>query len=125
MAANQINFSFFTYVDDNAATWNKRGELDAAQNALDGSTVFTAGVRVWGRESRRFHTRKAVFTDSTTFRKKRVIVYTAAAFAALTGASTLAVNVPGNVAAVTYTLSEKIPERQPIAAAANHLADHT
>lgn len=124
MAANQINFQVFTYTDDNGAVWNKRGELDTAVNALDGSTALTAGARVWPARSRRYHTREALFGDPTTFRTKRVVVFTTAAFAALTGASTLAVNVPGNVAAVTYNLIAKIGEKQPIARATRQLADH-
>ncbi len=124
MAANQVNFQVFTYTDDNGAVWNKRGELDTAVNAIDGSTALTAGARVWPRRTRRYHTREVIFQDPTTFRTKRIVVYTAAAFAALTGASTLAVNVPGNTAAVTYNLSDKIPERQPVGKATRQLTDH-
>src|SRR6267142_1688361 len=124
MAANQTNFQVFSYTDDNAAVWNKRGELDAAVNGIDGSTVLTACKPVWPRASRRYHTRMAVFMDPTTFRTKRIIVYTPAAFAALTGASTLNVNVPGNVAAVAYNLVEKIAEKQPVAHSTRQLADH-
>jgi hypothetical protein len=124
MAANQTNFQIFSYTDDNAAVWNKRGELDASVNALDGSTVLTAGKPLWPRASARYHTRYAVFQDPTTFRTKRIVVYTPAAFAALTGASTLNVNVPGNVAAVSYTLIEKIAEKQPVAHSTRQLADH-
>jgi len=62
--------------------------------------------------------------DATTFRTLRITIYTAAAFAALTGASTVNVSVPGETAAVTYTLAEKIPEKQPVARATRQLADH-
>lgn len=124
MAANQSNFQVFTYTDDNGNVWNKRGEQEAAINAIDGSTALTAGARVWPNETRRFHTRKAVFFDPTTFRTKRIIVYTAAAFAAITGATTLNVNVPGETAAVAYSLSEKIAEKQPVGKSARQLADH-
>ena len=124
MAANQVNFQVFSYTDDNAAVWNKRGEMDTAVNAIDGSTTLTPGSPLWPAESRRYHTRKAIFQDPTTFRTKRIVVYTPAAFAALTGASTLAVNVPGNTAAVTYNLIEKIAEKQPVAHAARQLTDH-
>lgn len=123
MAADQRNYEMFTYVDDNATTWNKRGELDAALNAIDGSAAFTAAAPVW-IESPRKHTRKAVFADSTTFRTKKVTIYTAAAYAALTGASTLAVHVEGETATVTYTLIEKIGEKQPIARTTRKVADH-
>lgn len=124
MAANQRNFQMFTYTDNNANVWNKRGVLDAAINAIDGSSALTAGARVWPKRTRRYHTREAVFFDPTTFRTVRFPVYTAAAFAAITGASTLAVNVPGEVAAVTYNLSEKIDEKQPVGKATRQAADH-
>lgn len=124
MAANQRNFQVFTYTDDNGTVWNKRGELDTAVNAIDGSSALTAGAPVWPRASTRMHTRYAVFFDPTTFRTKRIIVYTAAAFAAITGATTLAVNVPGNAGAVTYSLSQKIGEKQPVAKSSRNLADH-
>lgn len=124
MVANQRNFQMFTYVDDNGATWNKRGVLDAAINAIDGSAALTAGARVWPHQTTRYHTRQAVFVDPTTFRTVKFTVYTAAAFAALTGASTVNVNVPGEVAAVAYTLAEKIPEKQPVAKATRQLVDH-
>jgi len=123
--ANQVNYQVFTYVDDNAVTWNKRGELDTAVNAIDGSAALTAGAPVWPRRTRRYHTREAVFQDPTTFRTKRIVVYTAAAFAAITGATTLAVSVPGNTGTVTYNLAEKIAEKQPVGKATRQLADHT
>lgn len=123
MAANQKNFEYFTYVDDNAASWNKRGWQDTAVNALDGSAALTSGARVW-IDSPRHTTRKAIFQDPVTFRTVKITIYTSAAFAALTGTSTLAVNVPGNTATVTYNLAQKIGEKQPIARAARQLTDH-
>ena len=124
MAANQRNFQVFTYTDNNGDTWNKRGPLDTAINAIDGSTALTAGVRVFPRRTKRTHTREAVFFDPTTFRTVRFPVYTAAAFAAITGATTLAVNVPGEVAAVIYSLAQKIDEKLPVARSTRQLADH-
>lgn len=124
MAANQRNYQVFTYVDENGVTWNKRGELDAAVNAIDGSAALTPGAPVWPHSSRRFHTRGAVFYDPTTFRTKRIVVYTHAAYVAITGATTLAVNVPGNAGAVAYSLSQKIDEKQPVGKTTRQLADH-
>lgn len=120
--ANQKNFQMFTYVDDNGDTWNKRGELDAAVNAIDGSAALTAGEPVW-IDTPRKQTRKAVFFDPQTFRTKKITVYTAAAFAAITGSTTLAVHLPGNTAADTYSLSAKIAEKQPVAKATRQLPD--
>lgn len=124
MVAQQRNMQLFSYTDDSAQVWNKRGELDAIRNAVDGSTAFGAHPN-WGRESRRHSVRKAIYTDPTTFRTKTIIVYTPTAFAALTpGTSTLSFMVEGNVAAVVYTLSKKVSERQPAAQGARNLADH-
>ena len=123
MVANQRNFEVFSYVDDNAAVWNKRGTLDTSLNAIDGSTALTAGQPLWINTKRK-RARMAVFQDPTTFRTVHAVIYTPAAFAALTGASTINVNVPGETAAVTYTLSEKIPEKQPVARTTRKEIDH-
>lgn len=125
MAANQRNYQVFTYVDNNGTSWNKRGVLDTAINAIDGSAALTPGAPVWTDSGRRKHTRKAVFYDPTTYRTVRFTVYTAAAFAAITGATTLNINVPGETAAVTYSLAEKIDEKQTVGRGTRQLADHT
>src|SRR5262252_994814 len=111
MAQDSRNSNLFKYVDDNGTTWNARGELQTAVNAIDGSTALQAGAPVWIDTGRR-QTRKAVFFDPATFRTKRVVVFTAAAFTAITGSSTLSVPVPGSSTNVTYSLSQKIPEKQ-------------
>jgi hypothetical protein len=123
MAANQKNSQLFTYVDNQGVTWNKRGPIDTATNAIDGSAAFTPGAPEWF-DSVAKRSRKVVFFDPTTFRTYRFPVYTATAFAAITGTTTLAVNVPGEVAAVTYDLSQKIDEKQRIAKASRNLTDH-
>lgn len=124
MAANQKNFGYFSYTDDNGVVWNKRGLIDAAANGIDGSTPVTAGAPLWV-DTKRHRTRKAVFFDPATFRTADITVYTPAAFAAITNATTLSVNVPGEVAALNYALAEKVPERQTVArAVSRNLADH-
>lgn len=124
MAADQKNFSRFTYVDNNGLSWNKRGELDAVRNAVDGSAA-AGGHPEWGAESRNHSVRKGLYVDSTTFRSKTIILYTAAAAAALTpGTSTLSFHVEGNTAAVVYTYGGLIPERQPKSTPSRNLADH-
>ena len=123
MAANQRNSNLFTYVDNNSTTWNKRGPIDTAINAIDGSAALTAGAPVWF-DSKGKRCRKAVFFDPVTFRTIRFPVYTVAAFAAITGSTTLNVNVPGEVAAVSYSLAEKIDEKQRVAKTSRNLADH-
>jgi hypothetical protein len=124
MAANQRNFQTFTYHDDSGTVWNKRGEQDAAKNALDGSSALTAGAPTWPALSRRYKPREAVFQDPATFRTAKIVIYTTAAAAALTGSSTLAVNVPGETAAVTYGFTGISPEKRPKVAASRQLADH-
>lgn len=124
MPADQRNYNTFTYLDDNAASWNVRGEDNTVLAAVNGATAF-GGHPHWPAQAKRYHTRKAVYTDGTTFRTKTIIVYTPTAFAAITvGTSTLALHVEGLTGTVTYTCSAKIPERQPGAHAARQLADH-
>jgi hypothetical protein len=124
MAAEQKNFSLFTYVDDTTQAWNKRGELDAIRNAVDGSSAFGAHPN-WGKETARHRTRKAVYQDPTTFRTKTCIIYTLAAFSALTvGSDTLAFKVEGNAGAVTYTLAALIGETPHTAFTPRNLNDH-
>lgn len=123
MAANQKNSNLFTYTDNNGTTWNKRGPIDTAINAIDGSSALTAGAPLW-TDSKSKRCRKAVFFDSTTFRTVRFPVYTTAAFAAITGSTTLAVNVPGETGTVSYALAEKIDEKQRVAKTSRNLPDH-
>lgn len=123
MAADQKNFQLYTYVDDNGVSWNKRGELDAARNAVDGNAAFGTNPN-WGAETRRHSVRKIIYQDPTTFRTKRVIFYTAAAYAAVALGDIIAFHVEGEVAAVNYSAIKKVPERQPAAAGTRQLADH-
>jgi|tagenome__1003787_1003787.scaffolds.fasta_scaffold20939372_5 hypothetical protein len=123
MARNQKNFSYQTYVDDNGETWNVRGEEAGAGTGVDGSTAFTPGAPTWGRNTRRRHVRYAIAQDPVTFRTVKFIVYTPTAMGALTPGSTLTVLVPGLATGVGYNISDKIPEKQPIAKASRHLAD--
>ena len=124
MAADQRNFQLYTYVDDNGVSWNKRGELSAPRNAVDGNAAFGNHPN-WGRETRRHSVRKIRYMDPTTFRTKEVIFYTAAAYAAVViGTDVLAEHVEGNAATVNYTATKKIPERSPAAAGTRQLADH-
>lgn len=123
MVAVQKNFQLFTYVDDNAVSWNKRGEDGGPAAAVDGHAAFGAHPN-WGRETRRHSVRKIIYQDPTTFRTVTCIFYTAAAYAAVALGDIVAVSVEGEVAAVNYNAIKKIPERQPRAAGARQLADH-
>lgn len=123
MAANQKNSTMYTYIDDNTHTWNMRGPIDTAINAIDGSSVITGSAPVWTNSKSRI-ARHAIFYDPTTFRTIKFPVFTPTAFAAITGLTTLAVSVPGETAAVTYSLSQKVSERQRTAKVSRNLADH-
>lgn len=124
MAADQKNIGLFTYIDDNAVSWNKRGEAEAVRQAVDGSSAFGSNPN-WGRETTRHSVRKILYQDPTTFRTKSVIFYTAAAWNAIAlGTDTISFPVEGEATAVVYTAVKRIPERQPRAAAPRQLADH-
>lgn len=123
MPGNRKNFAYFTYVDDNATTWNLRGEDGGAGSAVDGHAAFTGGAPVWGRQTKRRHPRYVVAQDPVSFRTVKFVVYTQAAYNAIAGGDTIAVSVPGSGTAVNYNVSDKIPEKQPIAKASNQLID--
>lgn len=123
MARNQKNFSYFTYVDDFANTWNVRGEDGGAATAVDGHAALTAGARVWGRTSTRRHPRYIIYQDAVTFRTIKAIFYTPTAYNAVAIGDIVAVQVPGLATTVNYTVAQKVGEKQPVAKAARHLAD--
>jgi len=122
MAADQKNFQNFLYVDDNAVSWTKRGEDDAVRGAVDGHAAST-GAPTW-KDGARQRARSVIYQDGTTFRTKKVLVYTAAAFAAIALGSTLAFHVENETTTVTYTAVKKLGEKQPSRGAARQLADH-
>jgi hypothetical protein len=111
--ATQKNFDYFAYDSDDGTSYCMRGDEDWGGAAASGGTAC-AGEPAYGRATTRRSPRYAIYRDPATFRTFRGVVYTSAAYAALTvGTSTRAINVPGNVAAVTYTLVKKVPERIP------------
>lgn len=123
MAQDSPNRKFWTYVDNHGTHWNKMGKIDAGCNAIDGSTAATAGLQNFPRQTRRYAARKAVFQDPATFRTAVCIMYTSAAAAALTGTSTLAVNVPGLATPITYNFQELLPEKTPIKSISRNLPE--
>jgi hypothetical protein len=124
LAADQLNFNLFTYTDNDSVVWNKRGEDNSVLTAVNGATAFGAHP-TWPAQSRRFRARAVIYRDGTTFRTKRVVFYTAAAYAAITpGTSTIALHVPGNTATVTYTALQKIDEKKPSVGGARQLGEH-
>jgi hypothetical protein len=121
MARNQKNFENFKYVDDNAVEWTKRGEDGGAAAAVDGHAAGD-GDPMW-IESSRMKVRRVIYQDPTTFRTISPIIYTAAAFAAISLGSTLAVQVTGLATTVNYNAVKKIAERQPSRGTTRKLAD--
>jgi hypothetical protein len=122
MAADQKNFQNFLYVDDNGVSWTKRGESGADRAAVDGSATGT-GAPTW-KDGPRQKARAIIYQDATTFRTKRVIFYTAAAFAAVALGDIVAFHVEGETATVNYTAVKKEAEKQPSRGPARQLADH-
>lgn len=120
---NRKNKSFFTYVDDNAVTWNVMGEDGGAGTAVDGHATLTAGAPIWRTNNARNHVRYVEATDPATFRKVKFIVYTPTAYAAIGAGDTIAVTAPGSATTINYLVSAKIPEKQPLASASRHLLD--
>lgn len=121
MARNQKNFDNYLYVDDNGVSWTKRGEAGGAAAAVDGHATGT-GAPTW-IDSSRMKVRRVVYQDPTTFRTIDPIIYTAAAFAAITLGSTLAVQVEGLATTVNYNATKKVAERQPARGPSRQLAD--
>lgn len=123
MAVEQKNFSLYTYTDDNGVDWNLRGEKEAVRQAVDGSSA--AGGNPPFIPTANHSPRYIVYQDPTTFRTKRVIFYTAAAYAAITaGTSTLTFGIEGSATGVVYTAAKKVPEKNPKAVAGPNLAEH-
>jgi hypothetical protein len=122
MAADQKNFENYLYVDDNGVSWTKRGEVDAARGAVDGHATGT-GAPTW-RDGPRMRARHIIYQDPTTFRTKRVIFYTAAAFSAVALNDIIAFHVEGETTTVNYNAVQKVAEKQPGRGAARQLADH-
>lgn len=113
------NRTYYTYTDDQAVAWNVLGDTAWGAAAASGGTAAGAHP-AWGRMTRRRHVRYVVFQDPTSFRTRKLVVYTVAAFAALTSASTLAVQLPGASTTVSYALIAKIAEKQPLKFAGRH-----
>jgi hypothetical protein len=121
MARNQKNFSYFAYLDDNAANWNVKGEDGGALSAVDGHTTNYTHPVWQGQKDARNHPRYVVAVDPTTFRSIRGIVYTPTAYAAIDIGDTISVQVTGLATNVDYTVTDKIAEKKRNAKASFHL----
>lgn len=123
MAENAPNRKWQLYIDDHGTSWNKMGSTGDGCDALSGTAAAVAGTQDFPAQSQRYRARKAVFVDPATFRRKTCIIYTAAAAAALSGSSTVAVDVPGSATPVTYSFQGIVPEKTPLNSISRNLAD--
>jgi trans-aconitate methyltransferase len=124
MPADQRNFNYSQYTDDNAVVWCIKADQNIISDTADfGGSACTGQPRFV--HSRNHQPRKAIYQDATTFRTVTAPVFTPTAYAALTeGTSTLAVHVPGNTATVSYTLVKKVSERRPRVVIGRQDPDH-
>ena len=123
MPAPQRNWDYFTYVSGDGTTYNIRCDQDWGAIAGHGLAARANGQPTYIASGRR-KPRSAKYTDLTTGRSRTGPVGTAAAWDALVIGSTQDFPIPGEVAAVTYTLTAKSPEKVPGSVAATHLTDH-
>ena len=123
MAENAPNRKLQLYIDGHGTSWNLLGSTGDACDTISGTAAAVAGTPRRPRESKTYRNRKAIFQDPATFRTKTCVIYTEAAAAALSGTSTVAVDVPGSATPVTYTWQETKPDRSPIKSISRNLAD--
>lgn len=122
--AVQRNWNYFQYHSDDGTTYALRADQDWGNDAASGGAL-AAGQPAYGRATRRRTPRRLIFRDPTTFRTFSGPAFTAAAYAAATvGTTTHSVSVPGNVAAIVYTLVKKEPERIPSTVVGRQDPDH-
>jgi hypothetical protein len=121
MARNQKNFENFLYVDDNAVSWTKRGEIGGAATAVDGHASGD-GHPTW-IDSSRMRVRRIIYQDPTTFRTVDPIFYTASAYNSVALGDIVAVQVEGLATTVNYSAVKKNAERQPSRGVSRKLAD--
>ena len=124
MPGVQRNFDYFAYDSDDATSYCLKGDDDWGNNADSGGTAC-AGEPAYGRATTRRSPRFAIYRDPTTFRTFRGVVYTPAAYAALTvGTDTVSISYPGSATPQSYTLVKKVPEKIPSTVVGRQLIDH-
>src|SRR5262249_2561357 len=123
MARNQKNFTFFTYVDDDAVSWNKRGESGGAAAAVDGNAAADAAQPTW-IETKTNRVPRVIYQDPTPGRTVDPIIYTPTAFNAIAKGDIVAVQVEGLATTVNYTAIQKKGEhKRGTPVFSHHLAD--
>lgn len=124
MPGVQKNFDYFSYDSDDGTSYCLRGDDDWGNAAASGGTAC-AGEPAYGRATQRRAPRFAIFRDPTTFRTFRGVVYTPAAYSALTPqVSTVNITYPGSATPQAYTLVKKVPEKIPSTVVGRQLIDH-
>lgn len=123
MPGVQRNFDFFSYDSDDATSYCLKADEDWGNNADSGGTAC-AGEPAYGRATTRRSPRYVIYRDPTTFRTFKGVVFTPAAYAALSVGDTLAVTYPGSATPQNYGLVKKVPERIPSTVVGRQLADH-
>lgn len=123
MAADQLNFGYFKYDSGDGHSYNIRAGAEWAAIAAHGLAARDSAL---GRliPSKQQRPRNAVYVDLTTGRTKSGPIGTAAAFAALSIGDTQDFHVPGETAAVTYTLARKVEEKVPGSVIQSSRPDH-
>ena len=123
MPAPQRNWQYFTYESADGTTYNIRADADWGAVAGHGLAARANGQpRFIATGSRK--PRTVTYTDLTTGRSRTGPIGTSAAFDALVVGATQDFNIPGEVAAVSYTLTRKTGERAPGSVIATSLPDH-
>src|SRR5690242_1218246 len=101
--APQRNFGYFTYVSDDGTSYNIKCDSDWAAIAGHGLAARANGQPTYIKTGRK-KPRHVRYVDLTTGRSVQGPVGTAAAYAALAIGATHDFSIPGETAAVTYTL---------------------
>lgn len=123
MPAPQRNWGYFTYSSADGTDYNIRADADWAAIAGHGLAARANGQpRYITTGSKK--PRSATYTDLTTGRSRTGPIGTSAAFDALVLGATQDFPVPGEVAAVTYTLTRVTGEKVPGSVIATSLPDH-
>lgn len=117
-------FAMQTYVDDSGASWNKRSSVGTGNFAAAVDGHAAAGVHPVWQDSGRRKARHIIYQDATTFRTYRAVMFTTAAYAAVALGDIIAVEIPGEVAAVNYAAIQKVPERSPAVRTARNDPQH-
>lgn len=123
MPADQLNYGYFTYESGDGTSYNIRAGAEWAAIAAHGLAA-RANAQPRYITTGRKKPRSVTYADVTTGRTKTGPVGTAAAWTAIAIGDTADFHVPGEVAAVTYTVVRKSDEKVPGSVIYSSLPDH-